>query len=82
MNWKMTCLVGDVLNQFQKFQKEAERTFVMMADLLSKRDQVLKALDLMLEDAYPGGREEKFLLMNSQLDDNNCPPSSKRMKFN
>ena len=61
----MTCLVGNVLNQFQKFQKEAQRKFVTMADVLSKRDQVVKALDLMLEDVHPGGREEKSLMKES-----------------
>jgi len=43
LNWRLTYVVGDLLNQFQYLQEEAQRTFITMIDLLKQRDQVIKS---------------------------------------
>ena len=64
-------------------QKEAQRTFITMADLLKQRDQIIKSVDFMLEGTYPGGQEDKHQPQHSeQASNEDDPPPSKRAKFN
>jgi len=58
-NRKLTVLCADLLLQFRNLQKEAQRSFITLPDLLTYRDRVLKALELMETIPYPGGREEQ-----------------------
>jgi len=69
LNWRLTCVVGDLLNHFQQLQKEAQRTFIMMADLLNQRDQLSS-----LKGTDPGGREEKHQPQPSQQATNEDDP--------
>ncbi|ESN94265.1 hypothetical protein HELRODRAFT_164072 [Helobdella robusta] len=41
------------------YKKEAQRTFVTLADLMQKHDHVLQRLSMMVNSPYPGGYEEK-----------------------
>lgn len=60
-NMRMSALTLDILRQFTDLQKEAQRTFVTLPDLMQKRESVLQRLTMMLDKPYPGGREEQFL---------------------
>jgi len=43
LNWRLTYMVGDLLNQFRQLQKEVQRTFITMTNLLKQHDQVIKS---------------------------------------
>jgi len=78
-------VVGDLLNQFRQLglQKEAQKTFITMADLLKQRDQVIQSVDFMVEGISPGCREKKNTSPSipSKPPMKTTPPS-KRAKFN
>ena len=85
LNWRLTYVVGDLLNQFRQLglQKEAQKTFITMADLLKQRDQVIQSVDFMVEGISPGCREKKNTSPSipSKPPMKTTPPS-KRAKFN
>ncbi|ESO06003.1 hypothetical protein HELRODRAFT_160109 [Helobdella robusta] len=58
-NLNMSAVALDILRQFTYLQKEAQRTFVTLADLMQKRDHVLQRLSMIVNSPYPGGYEGK-----------------------
>jgi len=60
INWTLTLLLADILLQFRNLQKESQRTFITLPDLLSCRDRVLNDLKLMQVYPHFGGKEEQF----------------------
>ncbi|ESO06008.1 hypothetical protein HELRODRAFT_160114 [Helobdella robusta] len=65
-NLNMSAVALDILRQFTYLQKEAQRTFITLADLMQKRDHVLQRLSMIINSSYPGGYERK-LQINSGL---------------
>ena len=73
-------MVGDPQKQFRLLQKEAQRTFIAMADLLKQGETTYQLIKSQV--SYPGGREEKHQSQHSQQACNeDDPPPSKRAKF-
>ena len=50
LNWRLTYVVGDLLNQFWLLQKEAQRTFITMANLLKQRETNLSSLIVPIQE--------------------------------
>jgi len=59
INWNLTVLLADLLLKFRNLQREAQRSFITLPNLLTYRDRVLKALELIETIPYPDGREEQ-----------------------
>ena len=57
-------MVGDPQKQFRLLQKEAQRTFIAMADLLKQGETTYQLIKSQV--SYPGGREEKHQPRHSQ----------------
>lgn len=74
----MTALMADVLRHFSALQKEAQRSLVVLPDLLLKRDEVLACLQLMIQKPFPGGCEEKITDSESDEDDNSSSLAATR----
>jgi hypothetical protein len=77
-NEKMTALMADVLRHFNALQKEAQRSLIVLPDLLLKRDEVLACLQLMTEKPFPGGCEEKCADAESEEDDNSSIAATRK----
>jgi hypothetical protein len=60
-NVRFTAIATDILRLFCGLQKEAQRSFITLPDLLHYRDKVVKRLEMMENGPYPGGREEEVL---------------------
>ena len=57
----LTVIMGDVTAIFKELQKKCQLENIILPDVLKYRDHALKKLQLMVENPYPGGYEDKWL---------------------
>jgi len=65
-----TALMMDILRQFEKLQKEGQKSMTTLCDIETKKIEVLESLSLIASNCFPGGKEEdlKNKLCNVELE--------------
>ncbi|XP_025413676.1 uncharacterized protein LOC112685865 [Sipha flava] len=61
-----TALMMDILYQFEKLQKEGQKSMTTLCDIETTKTAVLASLDIIKTNCFPGGKEEG--LQNLQCD--------------
>ena len=51
----------DVLKLFENLQKESQKALTTITDILMAKDILIRQLNMMNDNPYPGGEEEKLL---------------------
>lgn len=65
-----TALMMDILRQFEKLQKEGQKSMTTLCDIETTKTAVLESLAIIKSNFYPGGKEEglKNLLCDVELE--------------
>lgn len=61
-NVKLTAVIADVLHCFKSLQKEAQRSLIILPDLVLRKEITVKSLKMMVDQPFPGGREESHVI--------------------
>lgn len=65
----MTCLMADISLILQTVQKNLQSGQLILPDVITVKNNALRKLNLMLNDPFPGGLEEKFISRENENND-------------
>lgn len=76
--FKLTCLMMDLLHILSMLQKEFQRTNLLLFDVPKIHDRFVQRIKIMETAAYPGGFEEKQVPQDSNLDNDDNSTRGRR----